>query len=261
MTVTTPTLDTSDLDRYVGVPLQVNRLLEPVSVDDIRRWAQAMRHPNPLYYDAAYAGESRFGAIVAPQSFTIVTNAGQGFAPAAVGKIPDSHQLFGGDDWWFYGPRVAAGDTMTTVQMMHGYRVVDTEFAGPTVFQRGDSHYSNQRGEPVALQRSTSIRYMASAARSNSSLLDQEEPDWSDEQLAGIFKEREKYVASIRSLGHGPRTWASVSEGDQLTTKVIGPHSHVSFATEWRAYTMNLWAARSRRRSCSASASWATRLR
>jgi hypothetical protein len=244
MTATaTPGIDTSDLDRFVGVPLAVNRLLEPVTVSDIRRWAQAMRHPNPLYYDAEWAAESRFGQIVAPQSFTIVTNTGQGFRPANIGTIPESHQLFGGDDWWFYGPRVAAGDTMTTVQMMHGYRVTDTKFAGPTVFQRGDNHYTNQRGEPVALQRSTSIRYMAAAARDNASLADQgqEETDWTDEQLAGIFKEREAYVASLRSLGHDPRSWESVSEGDELVAKVIGPHSHVSFATEWRAYTMNLW--------------------
>jgi acyl dehydratase len=235
------TLDTSDLDRYVGVPLAVNRLVEPVTVNDIRRWAQAMRLPNPLYYDAEYAAASRFGGIVAPQSFTIVTNAGHGFAPANVGTIPNSHQLFGGDDWWFYGPRIAPGDTMTTTQMMHGYRVSNTKFAGPTAFQRGDNHYANGRGEPVALQRSTSIRYLAANARNNASLAERDEPDWSNEDLARIFAERKAYVDSITSLGHDPRTWQSVSEGDELAVKVIGPHSHISFATEWRAYTMNLW--------------------
>ncbi len=235
------TLDTSDLDRFIGVPLNQNRLVEPVHVNDIRRWTQAMRHPNPLYYDADYAAESRFGQIVAPQSFTIVTNSGQGFLPAAIGTIPNSHQLFGGDDWWFYGPRILPGDTMTTVQMMQGYRVVETSFAGPTVIQRGDSHYTNNRGEPVALQRSTAIRYLASEARERGSLLDLEEHDWTDDELAAIFKEREAYVESIRALGHDPRTFESVGEGDQLQTKVIGPHSHISFATEWRAYTMTLW--------------------
>ncbi len=236
-------LDASDLDRYIGIPLAENRLVEPVHVNDIRRWAQAMRHPNPLYYDADYAAEGRFGQIVAPQSFTIVTNGNQGFRPAVQGTIPNSHQLFGGDEWWFYGPRIVPGDTMTTVQIMQGYRIVETSFAGATVIQKGDNHYVNQRGEPVAVQRSTAIRYIASEARDRASLLDQEEHDWSDEELAAIFKEREAYVASIRELGHDPRPFESVSEGDQLQPKVIGPHSHISFATEWRAYTMNVWKA------------------
>jgi hypothetical protein len=215
--------------------------VEPVAVNDIRRWTQAMRNPHPLFYDAEYAAGSRFGQIVAPQSFTIVTNAGQGFRPAGQGTIPNSHQLFGGDEWWFYGPRIVPGDTMRVVQMMSGYRVVETGFAGPTVIQKGDNHYTNQRGEPVALQRSAAIRYIASAARERASLLDQDEHEWTDEELAGIFKERQAYVDSVRALGHDPRTFESVEVGEELVVKVVGPHSHVSFATEWRAYTMNLW--------------------
>jgi acyl dehydratase len=237
----TDELDTSDLDRYVGVPLAEQRLVEPIHVNDIRRWVQAMRHPNPLFYDREYAAASRFGQIVAPQSFAIVTNANQGFGPASTGTIPNSHQLFGGDDWWFYGPRITPGDTTTITQMTQGYRVTDTAFAGPTVFQRGDSHYSNQRGEPVALQRSTAIRYMASAAREKASLLDLDAPNFTDEELAGFFKERETYVATITALGHDARSWNSVNVGDELPTKVVGPHSPITFATEWRAYLLGLW--------------------
>ena len=50
------------------------RLLDPVAANDIRRWAQAMQNPNPLYYDAAIAAESHFGQIVAPQSFAVATD-------------------------------------------------------------------------------------------------------------------------------------------------------------------------------------------
>src|SRR5207245_3487471 len=44
------------------------------------------------------------------------------------------------------------------------YRVTNTSFAGPTMFQRGDTTYFNQRGEPVAKQRSTAIRYLVENA-------------------------------------------------------------------------------------------------
>jgi hypothetical protein len=44
-------LDTSDLEAYMGVPMEVQRLREPVAVNDIRRWAMAMHNANPLHYD------------------------------------------------------------------------------------------------------------------------------------------------------------------------------------------------------------------
>ena len=147
----------------------------------------------------------------------------------------------GGHEWWFSGQRIAPGDTMTTVQEMHGYRMTETNFAGPTVFHRGDSHFTNQRGEPVALQRSRAIRYIAFEARNNAVLLDEDETDWCDEDLARIFQERKAYVEAIRSLGHSRRSWESVNQGEQLATKVIGPHSHVSFTTAWHALNVNLW--------------------
>src|SRR3546814_8337850 len=80
------------------------------SLNDIRRWVQAMHYPNPLHYDERWAEESRFEAIVAPQSFTVATDTSHGCSPAQVGKIPNSHLIFGGDDWWFFGPRIRPGD-------------------------------------------------------------------------------------------------------------------------------------------------------
>ena len=54
------TLDTSDVDRWVGVPLGGGYLKDPVHVNDIRRWAQGMQNPNPLYY----VPHPRFGEAV-----------------------------------------------------------------------------------------------------------------------------------------------------------------------------------------------------
>src|SRR5207245_5179648 len=103
------TLDTTDVDRYVGKPVGGGQQKEDVATNDIRRWAQAMQYPNPLHYEEAIAAASPFGRIVAPQSFTVCQDVGHGATPAIVGSIPASHMSFGGDDGSVYGSRRSPG--------------------------------------------------------------------------------------------------------------------------------------------------------
>src|SRR5262245_27848370 len=46
--MTEVTLDTSDVDRWIGVPLGGGELRDPVVPNDIRRWSQGMHNANPL---------------------------------------------------------------------------------------------------------------------------------------------------------------------------------------------------------------------
>lgn len=235
------TLDCSDLDRYLGKPIQGARLKERVSNTDIRRWAQAMHYPNRLHYDDEFAAQSRFGRLVAPDSFAVATDDGHGTAPACVGRIPSSHLVFGGDEWWFHGPRIVAGDLIHNERIPFDYVVKETRFAGPTCFQRGDNHYYNAEGDKIATQRSTSIRYRADLAREMGSLKASEDPEWTDEQLEQIEERKLEYIKALHELGHRKRHWDDVKVGDNLPTRVFGPHSIVSFTTEWRAYLFTLW--------------------
>jgi N-terminal half of MaoC dehydratase len=237
------TLDASDLDRYMGVPMEPGELKEPVATNDIRRWVQAMHYPNPLHYDEGWAAESRFGEIVAPQSFTVATDTSHGCSPAQVGRIPRSHLIFGGDDWWFFGPRIRPGDHMVCHRMPYDYRVTETSFAGPTCFQRGDTLYINQRGERVALQRSTSIRYQVREAREKALFSEPAEPAWTDDQLAELEEQKLAFIDQIQQLRHDKRLFETVAVGDRLAGHVLGPHSLASFTTEWRAYPMTTWGA------------------
>src|SRR5207302_9769891 len=116
----------------------------------------------------------------------------------------------------------------------------DTSFAGQTMFQRGDTTYINQRGELVARQRSTSIRYLVENARRLNSLggLEQE-PEWTDEDLKRIEREILAYFEPLQQ--HVVRPFDQVNVGDSLPQRPIGPHTVQTFTTEWRSYLMTVW--------------------
>jgi N-terminal half of MaoC dehydratase len=237
------TLDTSDVDRWIGVPLGGGELRDPVVANDIRRWSQAMHNANPLFYDADYAEESRHGRLVAPHSFAVATDVGHGATPAIQGTIPGTHMLFGGDEWWMGGQVIEPGDLIRHDRMLYDYRVTDTSFAGPTMFSRGDTVYINQRDEVVAKQRSTSIRYLVSEALERAKFSDDSDPRWTDAQLEEIAAQQYDYYAEIQRRGHAKRLWKDVTDQEKLPERLIGPHSLQSFTTEWRAYNMNIWGA------------------
>jgi len=233
--------DTSDVDRWIGVPLGGGELQDPIGVNDVRRWAQAMQNPNPRYFDSHFAAEGRFGEIIAPQSFGVCTDDSHGAAPAIQGHIPGTHMLFGGDEWWFFGPQIRVGDRFRHERMLFDYKVTNTKFAGPTMFSRGDTSYVNQRGEIICKQRSTSIRYRADLAREKGAFMGHEVKEWSDDELQALEKQKFEYFQSFLDLGHQRRLFAKV--GDKLPRRPIGPHSVASFTTEWRAFLMSVWGA------------------
>ena len=231
--------DTSDVDSWIGIPLDGSNMKEPVHVNDIRRWAQGMQNPNPIFYDDEYAAESRFGQIIAPQSFGVCCSDSHGASPAIQGHIEGTHMLFGGDEWWFYGPRILVGDKLRQDRMLFDYRVTQTGFAGPTMFSRGDTTYINQHGEIVCKQRSTSIRYRADQAVERKQFSGERDPEWTDEQLEDLQKQRFDWIQSFRDLGHDRRLFVKV--GDKIARRPIGPHTVMSFTTEWRSYLMTVW--------------------
>ena len=235
-------LDCSDLDNHMGKPIAPASMKEPLNNNDFRRWAQAMHYPNLLHYDQDFAAESRYGRLVAPQSFAVATDDGHGAAPACVGMIPESHLIFGGDEWWFYGPKMFAGDWITNEKIPFDYVVKDTKFAGPTCFQRGDNNYYNQNGDFIAKQRSTTIRYRADLAVEMGAMSDNtEDPVWTAQELKDLEDKKYEYIKMMHELGHGKRYWDDVEVNSELPVRVIGPHSIASFTTEWRAYPFTIW--------------------
>jgi acyl dehydratase len=234
-------LDLSDLDKWVGKPVIFAEMWDSCNATDIRRWVQAMDYPNPVHWNEEFARNSKYGGIVAPQSFTVCMDYGHGCHPSCVGKIPGSHLIFGGEEWWFYGTPIRPGDKLFQNRRFDGYSVADTKFAGPTVFTRGDTVHRNQNGGLVAKERATAIRYLVEEAKKRG-MYDKEQrapKKWTTEELTEIERIRMDWILSNRE-GLSPH-YEDVKVGDKLPRRVIGPHSVVTFALECRAHRQNIW--------------------
>jgi len=234
-------MDLSDVKRRVGQEVGGGELFDPCSNIDIRRWVMALDYPNPIHWDHEIAEKSKFGGLVAPQSFPVAMDIGHGAQPSSVGVIPGSHLIFGGEEWWHYGERLRPGDRLRQKRRFIDYKLTDTSFAGPTLFQRGDTVHVNQHGTPVAKVRSTSIRYLAAEAERRGNLKAKAgvAPRWTREQLLAIERERMGWILSNRE-GVSPR-FGDMKVGDKLLSRVIGPHTLASFASEYRAFIFNVW--------------------
>jgi acyl dehydratase len=233
-------MDLSDVDPRVGQPVGGGELWEAASATDIRRWVMAMDYANPLHFKEEFARASRFGGLVAPQSFAIAMDYGHGVQPSVVGTIPGSHMIFGGEQWWFYGPRIFPGDRLRQERVFQGYKMADTRFAGPTMFSFGDTTHFNQRGERVCKERSTAVRYLATEAEKRGFYKQTSPaPQWTRAQLDEVARTRLDWIKSNME-GRSPHHDA-VDVGDRLPRRAIGPHSVESLTTEYRAFLFNTW--------------------
>ena len=120
----------------------------------VRRFAEAVGDPSPLWSDEPGARKSPYGGLVAPPTFLRSVRLER---PEFPFKTPFQRLLDGGSDWEYFEP-VRVGDRVTAVA-----RITDVSERsgrlGTMLFATVEMTYSNQLGEVVAIQRSTFIRY------------------------------------------------------------------------------------------------------
>jgi len=234
-------IDLSDVEWRLGQLVGGGQLWEPCNKTDIRRWVMAMDYVNPIHWDQRLAEKTKFGDIIAPQSMCVALDYGHGNNQACVGTIPGQHLIFGGEEWWWYGTHIRPGDQLFQERIFTGYKVADTKFAGPTLFQWGDAIHRNQRGDLIAKSCPTVIRYLAKEAEKRGMYADSagEPKRWTNAELLEVEKIRRDWFLSNRD-GKSPH-WEEVNIGDRLPRRVIGPHSIASFTTEYRAFIFNIW--------------------
>lgn len=127
----------------------------------IRRYAEAVDDPNPLYSDWEYARKSKYGEIIAPPGFfgwaKKVSDESVEMMSKVFGTLIEAgllRILDGGVDYDFFLP-VRAGDTLTWYARFADAKERTGKDGGKMVFLTMELTFLNQNGDMVAKRRQT----------------------------------------------------------------------------------------------------------
>lgn len=124
----------------------------------IRRFAEAIEDPNPLYYDEAYAKKTRHGGIIAPPGFIAGLREDKGADWFRGVKCSlNTGALNGGNEVEFI-KHIYAGDVISVTEKLLSIEEKQTK-KGLMLFCSMEKTYTNQKGEVVAKMRNTGIRF------------------------------------------------------------------------------------------------------
>ena len=148
-----------EMKEWVGREIQLGTAV--VEAGAIRRFADAIKDPNPIYRDDEYAGKTSYESIIAPPTFIhSLRNVGYVMIPPESMPWEKSTGLNGGNEFEFFKP-FRPGDVITGTAKMVDIRSRQSRNLGPMLFFIVEMTYTNQKREVVAKQRSTTIRYEA----------------------------------------------------------------------------------------------------
>ena len=121
----------------------------------VRRFAQAVADPNPLWQDEEYARKTKHGGIIAPPTF--VATLGLEQIQQLLASTPDETSLHGSTELECYRP-IRAGDVITATTTIADFRQRQGKM-GTMTFVTFDITYQNQSGELVGKCRQMVINY------------------------------------------------------------------------------------------------------
>ena len=132
---------------------------------DIKRFAQAIGEADPIHFDEEYAKTTRYGGIIAPplfcQMFTFEDVPpdrlpGDGSPVGMDVPIPAQRTVGGASSYEIF-QRVRAGDQITAKSTLKDVFTKEGR-SGTLYFVVVETEFSNQRQEPVAIERATYIK-------------------------------------------------------------------------------------------------------
>lgn len=145
---------TEELKSVVGV--EAKPKVFEVEKGHIKRFAEAVGDPNPLWQDEAYARKSRYGNIIAPPMFLQDQAINEFVDKLMEMECPLSRLLNGGMEVECYKPMMP-GDIITTRAKLADLYEKQGK-TGKLLFMIVDATFTNQRGELVAKGQHTMIR-------------------------------------------------------------------------------------------------------
>jgi acyl dehydratase len=205
----------------VGVRLRIDHSVnnDLASRIAVVKFAGGIGDINPLWTDPGHAGQSPYGAPLAPPSFIIGCFSGIQFGWPGLGSFhSESHVRFDRPVYW--------GDTVNATCLYEGFDGPSpSKFAGRTVTDKFLNTYTNQHGEQIATIRWKVINFERGRASSRQRADAGEGVElvlphpWKEEEL----REIEASILAERPRGGAPRYWEDVEEEDTLDVVTKGP--------------------------------------
>jgi len=148
---------TDEMKAAVGVESEPS--VYEIEKEPIRRWAESIGDPNPLYRDEEYAKSKGYRSIIAPPGFIAqyAFPVKAGGSPRRAFQTPFSRMLNGGNEYEFFKP-IQAGDIISATNKISDLRERAGRL-GKMLFIISETTFKNQDGEIVAKARSTGISY------------------------------------------------------------------------------------------------------
>ncbi len=147
-------LNIKDLRGKIGVEWEPG--VYEIEKGMLRRFAQAIDDPNPLWQNEEYARKSRYGGIVAPPTFVLTIGFDQ-IQQQISTSIPSGSILHGDTTLEYYQP-IRPGDVITATTKITNLRERQGE-KSRTLFISCELTYINQRQELVAKCRQMIVSY------------------------------------------------------------------------------------------------------
>ncbi len=127
----------------------------PVEWGKVREFARAIKDPNPVYFDPE-AANKECGGIPVPPTFLMTSSFWQ--TPESSPPMPfDLRRILHGEQEFELLKPIFVGDTLTGVTRVADLYEKEGGRGGKMTFMVMETEYTNQRGEKVAISRSTLI--------------------------------------------------------------------------------------------------------
>jgi acyl dehydratase len=222
-----PGLQDAQIDevrKLVGVWLRrdvhTRAIYEPISVHDIRRWAQySVGDDNPLFADVEYAKSTVWATPIAPPTFAYTIDTGI-VAPG----LPGIQWIFAGSRFENFLP-IRPGDTITARARLIDVRIKEGRNVPRYVNQVGEVLFHNQSGALVTRYEGDIYRIPRKRSGAGFKFAVRSETEapkpykYSQEEIEGIAQ---AYRTEFRR-GSEVLYWEDVTEGDHLPTLHKGP--------------------------------------
>lgn len=133
----------------------------PIERGKIREMAAAVDDDNPIYHDPEYARKTRFGGIIAPPNFAVVSGFWGNWDEVMADLDRKPGHTGHAEDEYIYLKPVLAGETLTGRHKIAEVYEKTGKKGGKIIFVVIETTFYNQKQEKVLVVRSTSMETSA----------------------------------------------------------------------------------------------------